>query len=71
MVFWQSNIHLVLLLIFSGLNLIRSDCGADVDQSNGICDNRYIRRIDHNYDKEQSRRTLDQERKGNKQKYLL
>lgn len=47
MVFLQSRILLVLLLAFSGLNLIHSDCGAEVDRlSAGFCDNRKLRRID-------------------------
>lgn len=59
MVFWQSHICFVLLLAFSGLNLIYSDCGTDVDRLNdnrGFCENRNLRRTDDfNYDKDLSR----------------
>lgn len=57
MFIWQLRTFLVLLLTFSGLNLIRSDCGADVDRFNGdFCvENRNLRRID-DYNIDQSRR---------------
>lgn len=62
MVFWQSHICFTLLLVFSGLNLIYSDCGTDVDRFNGnggFCDNRNLRRVDDNsYDKDLSRRRV-------------
>lgn len=63
MVFWQTHIFLVLLLTFSGLNLIRSDCGTDVDRLNGgFCESN-LRRIDHN-DKDLTRRFRDFEQRG-------
>lgn len=70
MVFWQNHIFLVLLLAFSGLNLIRSDCGADVDRLNGgsagaFCDARYSRHNERNIlDKNQQRQFRDFERRG-------
>lgn len=68
MVFWQSHICFVLLLVFSGLNLIYSDCGTDADRfSGGFCDNRNLRRVDDNsYDKDLSRRRVQgfSERRG-------
>lgn len=63
MVFWQSHICFVLLLAFSSLNLIYSDCGTDVDRFNGdkgFCDSRNLRRTDaSNYDKDLSRRRIE------------
>lgn len=52
MVFWQSRIILLLLLTLSGLNLIRSDRGTDVDRFNARFDNRFLRRIDDNFRKD-------------------
>ena len=70
MVFWQSHICFVLFLAVSGLNLIYSDCGTDVDRINGnsgFCNNRNLRRLDDiNYDKDLSRRRVrdSSEREG-------
>lgn len=62
MVFWQSHICFVLLFAFSGLNLIYSDCGTDVDRFNGdggFCKNRNLRHVDDsNYGKDLSRRRV-------------
>lgn len=66
MVFWQSHSFLILLLAFSGLNLIKSDCGADVDRlSGGFCENRDLRRFDKtDYNKDLSQRFRNLERNG-------
>lgn len=70
MVFWQSHICFILLLAFSGLNLIYSDCGTDVDRFNGhggFCDDRNLRRVndDNRYEKDLSRRRVQVgERRG-------
>lgn len=78
MVFCQTRIFLVLLLLaFSGLNLIRSDCGADDDDDGGVnrlnndgfCANtdskRHINDNYNNYIKDHERRQFrDLERRG-------
>lgn len=66
MVFWQQHYFPLLLLAFGGLNLIRSDCGTDVDRLNGgFCDDlNNLRRIDNHNDKEFSRQFRDIERRG-------
>lgn len=66
MVVWQSRIFLVLLLAFSGFDLIQSDCGTDVDRINGgFCDNRNLRRFDDtDSSKDLARRFRDLERRG-------
>lgn len=38
MFYWKSKLCVILLLAFSGFNLIRSDCGAD----GGYCNNRRL-----------------------------
>lgn len=69
MVFWQSHILLILLLAFSGLSLIRSDCGNDADRLNGFCD---LRRSDHNInDRDLSRQYRHFERKGESNRFKL
>lgn len=41
MFYWQKNLLVLLLIAFSGFDLIFSDCGADVDRLySGFCNNR-------------------------------
>lgn len=66
MFYWKTKLLVILLIAFSGFNLIRSDCGADVDRLNGdFCNiNRDLRRIDDlNYEKDFERR-FDLARRG-------
>lgn len=59
MFYWQTKLLVILLIAFSGFNLIQSDCGADVDRLSGGCNNnRDLRRIDDlNYEKDFERRS--------------
>lgn len=63
---WQTNLFFLLLISFSGFDLILSDCGADVDRLHGgFCNNRQdLNRFeDFNYRKD-SERSADVTRRG-------
>lgn len=63
---WQTNLLVLLLIAFSGFNLILSDCGADVDRLHGgFCINRQdLNRFeDFNYRKDLER-SADFTRRG-------
>lgn len=62
MFYWKSKSFIILLLTFSGFNLIRSDCGADV---NGFCASRDLQRFNSNSNsKDQLLQRIQSNRRG-------